>query len=402
MEDNFIRRQKNRTITIFSVFVAGIIIFGTGYYTGKNNSSISVDTLGISKNDVNMSSFWRVWKLIDEKSPSASEVSSEERVYSAIQGLASSLGDPYTVFFPPEENKAFSETISGEFGGIGMEVGIKDGLLTAVSALKNTPAYSAGIKSGDIIFKIDDVFTKDLSVDKAIKLIRGQKGTNVKITIIRKDYKDPIVFNIVRDTIIVPVVESDIKEGVNIISVYTFSENVENKFREALREFYLSGNKKLIIDLRGNPGGYLDSAIDMVSWFLPSGEVIVKEDFGENKEQKKHLSKGYNIFNDDYKIAILVDGGSASASEIFAGAMQDHKKAVLVGKKTFGKGSVQEVVPVTNNTSLKITIAKWLTPNGLSISNNGLTPDFDVSVTEEDIISKKDPQLNKAILLLNN
>ncbi len=402
MEDNFIRRQKNRTITIFSVFVAGIIIFGTGYYTGKNNSSISVDTLGISKNDVNMSSFWRVWKLIDEKSPSASEVSSEERVYSAIQGLASSLGDPYTVFFPPEENKAFSETISGEFGGIGMEVGIKDGLLTAVSALKNTPAYSAGIKSGDIIFKIDDVFTKDLSVDKAIKLIRGQKGTNVKITIIRKDYKDPIVFNIVRDTIVVPVVESDIKEGVNIISVYTFSENVENKFREALREFYLSGNKKLIIDLRGNPGGYLDSAIDMVSWFLPSGEVIVKEDFGENKEQKKHLSKGYNIFNDDYKIVILVDGGSASASEIFAGAMQDHKKAVLVGKKTFGKGSVQEVVPVTNNTSLKITIAKWLTPNGLSISNNGLTPDFDVSVTEEDIISKNDPQLNKAILLLNN
>ena len=402
MEDNFIRRQKNRTITIFSVFVAGIIIFGTGYYTGKNNSSISVDTLGISKNDVNMSSFWRVWKLVDEKSPSASEVSSEERVYSAIQGLASSLGDPYTVFFPPEENKAFSETISGEFGGIGMEVGIKDGLLTAVSALKNTPAYSAGIKSGDIIFKIDDVFTKDLSVDKAIKLIRGQKGTNVKITIIRKDYKDPIVFNIVRDTIVVPVVESDIKEGVNIISVYTFSENVENKFREALREFYLSGNKKLIIDLRGNPGGYLDSAIDMVSWFLPSGEVIVKEDFGENKEQKKHLSKGYNIFNDDYKIVILVDGGSASASEIFAGAMQDHKKAVLVGKKTFGKGSVQEVVPVTNNTSLKITIAKWLTPNGLSISNNGLTPDFDVSVTEEDIISKNDPQLNKAILLLNN
>lgn len=402
MEDNFIRRQKNRTITIFSVFVAGIIIFSTGYYIGKNNSSVGIDNLGISKNDVNMSSFWRVWKLIDEKSPSAGQISSEERVYGAIQGLASSLGDPYTVFFPPEENKAFSETISGEFGGIGMEVATKDGLLTAVSALKNTPAYNAGIKSGDIIFKIDDVFTKDLSVDKAIKLIRGQKGTNVKITIIRKDYKDPIVFNIVRDTIVIPVVESDIKGGVNIINVYTFSENVENKFREALREFYLSGNKKLIIDLRGNPGGYLDSAIDMVSWFLPSGEVVVKEDFGENKEQKKHLSKGYNIFNDDYKIVILVDGGSASASEIFAGAMQDHKKAILVGKKTFGKGSVQEVVPVTSNTSLKITIAKWLTPNGLSISNNGLTPDFDVSVTEEDIVSKNDPQLNKAILLLNN
>ncbi len=219
MEDNFIRRQKNRTITIFSVFVAGIMIFSTGYYTGKNNSSVGIDTLGISKNDVNMSSFWRVWKLIDEKSPSAGEISSEERVYGAIQGLASSLGDPYTVFFPPEENKAFSETISGEFGGIGMEVATKDGLLMAVSALKNTPAYNAGIKSGDIIFKIDDVFTKDLSVDKAIKLIRGQKGTNVKITIIRKDYKDPIVFNIVRDTIVIPVVESDIKGGVNIINV---------------------------------------------------------------------------------------------------------------------------------------------------------------------------------------
>lgn len=402
MDKDFISKQKTRASLIISVFITGVIIFGVGYYTGSRGSIVSAETLGSSKANVDLTSFWRVWRLIDEKSPNAKESTTEKRLYGAIQGLASSLGDPYTVFFPPEENKAFSETISGEFGGIGMEVGIKDGLLTVVSPLKDTPAYKIGIKSGDIVFKIDDTFTKDLSVDNAIKLIRGKKGTEVKLTIIRKDVKEPIEFKVVRDTIVVPVVESKDKEGVHIIHVYTFSENVEAKFRTALRQFYVSGNKKLIIDLRGNPGGYLESAIDMVSWFLPSGEIVVKEDFGNNKEQKIHTSKGYNVFGNDYKIAILVDGGSASASEIFAGAMQDHKKAILVGRKTFGKGSVQEVIPITSDTSLKITIAKWFTPNGVSISKNGLNPDVDVPVTEEDVLAGKDVQMEKAISVLNN
>jgi len=402
MDKEFILKQKTRTSLILSVFITGLIIFGIGYYTGSRGAVVSAETLGASKNNPDLTSFWRVWRLIDEKSPNAKENTTEKRLYGAIQGLASSVGDPYTVFFPPEENKAFSETISGEFGGIGMEVGIKNGILTVVSPLKDTPAYRAGIKSGDIVFKIDDTITKDLSVENAIKLIRGKKGTEVTLTIIRKDVKEPIEYKVIRDTIVIPVVESKDKNGVHIINVYTFSENVEAKFRVALRQFYLSGNKKLIIDLRGNPGGYLESAIDMVSWFLPSGEVIVKEDFGNNKEQKIHTSKGYNVFGNDYKIVILVNEGSASASEIFAGAMQDHKKAILVGKKTFGKGSVQEVIPITSDTSLKITVAKWLTPNGISISKNGLNPDVDVSITEEDILSGKDVQMEKAISILNN
>lgn len=405
--------QPNKTYSFYrnllpiaSLFIIAVLFFGVGYLSGKEKQKsmppTDISGTDTSTENIDFSSFWKVWRLIDEKSPEANKITAEQRMYGAISGLAQSLKDPYTQFFPPEENKQFNEIISGEFSGVGMEVGIKDKILTVISPLKNTPAFNAGVRPGDKILKIDEQTTENLSVDEAIKKIRGPVGTNVKITIFRQSEKTPRVINLTRQIISIPTIDTKNREdGIFVISLYNFSANSSKLFRDALREFILSGKTKLIIDLRGNPGGYLDSAVDISSWFLPMTDVVVSEDFGSKQNKEVYYSRGYNIFNDKLKLAILIDQGSASASEIVTGALMEHGKAIVVGEKSFGKGSVQEVVPVTANTSLKITIAKWLTPNGISISEHGITPQYEVSRTEKDIEKGTDPQLEKAIELLN-
>jgi carboxyl-terminal processing protease len=312
-----------------------------------------------------------------------------------------SLGDPYSVFFLPDEAKSFEEQIAGNFSGVGMEVGIKNKILTVIAPIKDTPAYRAGIKAGDLILKIDDKITSDLGVDEAIKLIRGEKGTTVTITILHEGESDPKEIKIVRDVINIPTLDTETRpDGIFVIHLYSFTANSADLFRGAMKEFVESNSDKLILDLRGNPGGYLDAAVDISSWFLDGGKTVVTEDYGSNRKPTVYRSKGYNIFNDKLKFAILIDGGSASASEIVAGAMQDNKKAVLVGSQSFGKGSVQETVKVTPDTLLKITVAKWLTPNGNTIAEVGLTPDYKVEYTKKDKESKKDPQMDKAVEIL--
>ena len=239
------------------------------------------------------------------------------------------------------------------------------------------------------------------NINEAIKLIRGEKGTSVTFAIYREGEDEPLEFKVVRDTINIPTLETEKRaDGIFTIKLFSFSENSTDLFRNAIKEFYKSKSDKLILDLRGNPGGYLDAAVDMASWFLPNGKPVVIEDLGNGKKQEIYRSAGYDIFNDKLKFVILIDGGSASASEILAGAMQDYDKAVLVGEQSYGKGSVQEVVEVTPNTILKITVAKWLTPNGTSIGEKGLTPDFVVEMTKEDMLNKKDPQMDKAVEIL--
>jgi len=282
-----------------------------------------------------------------------------------------------------------------------MEIGKRDGVLTVIAPLKGTPAEKAGIKPGDKIIKINGKSTADFNTDQAVKLIRGKSGTAVKITISREGVGKLMDINVVRGNINIPTIKTEIKGDVFVISLYSFSATSPSLFRNALRKFIESKKNKLILDLRGNPGGYLEAAVDMASWFLPAGKVVVTEDYGPNKEKIVHRSKGYNIFNNNLKLVILVNGGSASASEILAGALQEYGIATLVGTKTFGKGSVQELINVTKNTSLKVTVAKWLTPNGISISKNGLTPDIKVGITEAQFKKGLDPQLNKAIEILS-
>jgi carboxyl-terminal processing protease len=324
----------------------------------------------------------------------------QDKIYGSIQGLASSFKDPYTVFFPPVEAKMFQDDISGNFEGVGMEIAIKNNQLQVVTPIKDSPAFKAGVKAGDLILKIGTDSTNDMTVEKAVKLIRGKKGTTIKITFLPIGASKTVERSIVRDIINIPTIETSEKGDVFVIKLYTFTAQSQELFRQGLRKFVMSGKNKLILDLRGNPGGFLDSAWDISSWFLPVGDVVVTEDFGKNRTPNIMRSKGYNVFGKDLKMVILVDQGSASASEIVAGALSQHGIAKLVGTKTFGKGSVQELVSVTDDTSLKVTIARWLTPNGHNLSSGGLVPDYEVTIPS-DQKSGTDPIMDKALQVLN-
>ncbi len=393
--------KERYTQVVISILMAGIL-FATGFYAGKKDSGIKSQFSNATSTSVNMAPFWEAWQILDEKftpaSSSTPAISNQDKLWGSIEGLASSYKDPYTVFFPPVESKAFEEEISGSFGGVGMEIGIQDGALTVVAPLKGTPAEKAGILAGDKIISIGEKSAIKMTTDEAIKLIRGEPGTPVTVTLGRKGIKEPIVKTLIRANIEIPTIETKLlPEDVFVISLYNFSAASPNIFRGALREFVESGSDKLILDLRNNPGGYLEAALDIASWFLPTGKLVVTEDFGDKKDKKEYRSKGYDIFTDKLKFAILVNEGSASASEILAGALKEYGKATLIGAKTFGKGSVQELVPVTSGASLKITVAHWLTPKGNSISNGGLTPDIEVKLTPENTKDGKDLALKKAV-----
>lgn len=396
--------SKTKYVAATSLLI--VVFFVAGVYVGDQNSPAIDKVLGISgketavETSADFSPFWKVWNTINEKYPTAGTVTDQERIYGAISGLVGSLNDPYSMFFTPSEAKSFEEEIAGNFDGIGMEVGIKDRVLTVIAPLKDTPAYRANIKSGDQILKIDDALTAGLGSDEAIKLIRGPKGTPVTLTILREGLEQPKEIKIIRDTINIPTLDTELRpDGIFVVKLYSFSANSTNLFRSAMKQFVDSKTDKLLLDLRGNPGGYLEASVDMASWFLPSGKVVVTEDYGNGKTDA-YRSKGYDIFNEKLKFIVLIDEGSASASEILAGALQDHGKAKLVGTQTYGKGSVQQIIDITPDTLLKITVARWLTPNGTSISEKGLTPDYSVEISEKDAAAKKDTQMNKAIQLL--
>ncbi len=351
--------------------------------------------------NVDLARFWSVWDMLDERfvtSSSTDPLTAEERLDGAIKGLVDSYGDPYTVYLPAEESAKFEEEIAGNFEGVGMEVGSRDDVLTVIAPLPNTPAERAGIKSGDAIVRIDGTSTEGMSIDEAVKLIRGEKGTEVAITIYREGEEEFREIKVVRDRIDIPTIDTEIRGDVFIISLFNFSAMSEARFQEALREYVVSGKRKLILDLRGNPGGFLQSAVNISSFFLPTGKVIVRENFGGAEEERLFRSSGRTLREyTPEKMVVLVDGGSASASEIVAGALQEHGVATLIGAKTFGKGSVQELVSLDGGSSLKITIARWLTPNGNSISEGGLTPDIEVELEDDGEGEEVDEQLEAAL-----
>lgn len=416
--------QSNRLSMGAVLLVVVALSFFFGFRSGlkavpPESLALSIQNENVGKPDVvDFSAFWKAWNVLNEKYAGTS-TPDQDKVWGAIAGMTASLDDPYTVFFPPKEAKIFASEIAGNFEGVGMEVGMREGKLVVVAPLKDAPAEKAGVKPGDLILKIDDKDSLLMPTDEAVLLIRGKSGTNVKLTLGREGVKTPIEVTITRAKIDLPTVKTTTKDevaqagdesnqgpglrkdGIFVIELYSFSANSANLFRNALKEFIESGSNKLVLDLRGNPGGYLEAAVDMASWFLPSGSAIVREEFGKGRGENVLRSKGYNIFGKDLKMVILVNGGSASASEILAGALSENSVAKLVGTKTFGKGSVQELVTITDETSLKVTIANWLTPNGVSISKQGITPDYVVEITEDDIKNKKDTQMEKAIELLS-
>lgn len=387
-------------------FLVALVIvgggFGVGVYVGYSQRPVIDQVTSLYNKEttkpaeVDFSPFWKAWSLVEEKYVASEGLDRQKMVYGAISGMVAALDDPYTVFFPPVEKQLFESEIEGKFEGIGAEIGMRKGILTIISPLTGSPAAGAGLLPGDKIARIDDTITTDLTLDEAVRLIRGEKGTVVALTILRRGEDEVRVIKITRDTIHIPTLDMEKQDGgVFVIRLYNFSEQAPFEFRKALQEMARSGSTKLVLDLRNNPGGFLEASVDIASWFLESGTVVAREAFGDGTELQ-HRSHGYSALS-NIPTVILVNEGSASASEILAGALRDHLKIQLIGTKTFGKGSVQELVGVTDDTSLKVTIARWLTPSGVSLSENGLDPDVVVEITPEDVEKLRDPQMEKAL-----
>lgn len=342
--------------------------------------------------------FWEVWRRIEQQYVDKNQIDREKLVEGAIRGMVQAVGDPYTVYLPPQDAKQFQEDIKGSFGGIGAEIGIRKDILTIIAPLSGSPAEKAGLKAGDRILKIGDKITADMTVEDAVRLIRGEKGTKVTLTILREGSDTPKEISVTRDTIVVPNLKVESKPGgVTVITLSHFSESAKDDFRAAVQKFRASGDTKLVLDLRNNPGGYLATAVDIASWFLPAGEVVVTEHWADGREEV-YRSRGYSLLQSTPTV-VIINQGSASASEILAGALRDRRSIKLVGEKSFGKGSVQELDSLPNGGSLKITIAKWLTPSGKSINENGLEADVVVKISTT-TPPEKDPVLEKALELL--
>jgi carboxyl-terminal processing protease len=401
-------RKMSSTLSLVLVPVAIAFFVGLaigGYHETHANTVVVGSELTLPPAGVDFSPLYKAWNILNERyvpaTTSTTTVTDQDKIWGAIQGLAKSLGDPYTVFFPPVENKAFAEDINGSFGGVGMEVGLQDDIVTVIAPLKGTPADKAGIRAGDQILKINGASTEGIAVDEAVNEIRGDIGTKVHLTIGRAGNPNPIEVDITRAAIQVPIItgENRVQDGVYVIGLYSFGATATDGFRTEMKNFLASGDRRLIIDLRGNPGGYLEAAVDIASWFLPVGDVVVEERGGG--VDNFYRSKGYDVYGGGkFEVAILIDQGSASASEILAGALSEHGVATLIGNRSFGKGSVQELINVTPDTSLKVTVARWYTPDGKSISLSGLTPSIFATTTAEDLANGRDPQMARAVQFL--
>lgn len=371
---------------------------GEAYIPGQN-TYLSQDEKIAIEDDVDFEMFWEVWNIVKTKYVDSENVKNKDLYYGALEGIVDSLDDPYTVFLDPETSKMFADDLSGSFEGIGAEIGIRDGILTVVSPLANSPAEIAGLKPGDKIFKVDGEESFDWSVDEAVRTIRGPKGEAVVLTVAREGEDDFIDVTIIRDKIELPSVELEYKnigdKKIAFVELFSFNQDTYIEFAEKILEINKDSEVDgLILDLRDDPGGYLDVAIDIASEWIEEG-VVVSEKSGDGYIFD-YYSRSYGSLV-DMPTVILLNEGSASASEIVAGALQDYDLAILVGETSFGKGSVQTLQELADGSTIKITIAKWLTPNGLNIDKEGVDPDIFVDYTFEDWEAELDPQLDKAL-----
>ncbi len=371
-----------------------VIAFVVGFRLGEDTEQKTI--LNNLPEGIDFSIVNDVWDQLEDKY--LNQLDHEKMVYGAAKGIAESLGDPYTVFYDPEESQTFQESISGSFEGIGMEVGVKDGVLTIIAPIEGSPAKLAGLLSGDKIIKIENEFASDMTIDEAVSKMRGKRDTVVVLTIFRDGWKDVKEFEITRAIINIPSVEVKILDN-NIahLTIYQFNENLTLQFINAANEIVSHGAKKIVLDLRNNPGGLLDKAQEVAGWFLEKGTLVLIEEYSDGV-QKEYKAKG-NAYFKDYPIVVLVDGGTASGAEILAASLKENNtKVQLVGEKTFGKGLVQEALEMENNSFLKVTTAKWLTPLGNEINKIGINPDIEIKMPED--ATNTDPQLDKAIELI--
>lgn len=387
--------KLKKPLLIILVIALGAFLFVSGLTIGERKK-VFVNP----SEEIDMSLFSEVYYLLEENFPQFQNISETKILYGMIEGALTALDDPHTSFFDPEKSKLFLEDVSGEFDGVGIEIGFRDGNLQVISPLKDTPAYKAGIKSKDIIVAVDEELTEELTLEEVVSKIRGEKGVPVTLTLLRDgEIKD---ITVVRDTINIKSIEWNLIDGNTAhIQLYQFHEKIETEFSSIAREILNSPAEKIILDLRGNPGGVFDSAISVSSRFLEPGSVVVIET-GANNRNNEHTLKtnGMSPVFLDYPLVVLIDEGSASAAEIVAGALKDQRSAPIVGMTSFGKGSIQRLHSLSDGSMVKITEKYFLTPKGNVINKEGIVPDFEVEITAEDFEANRDPQLEKALEII--
>lgn len=365
-------------------------------------STASGTVVNDPQKEVDLSVLWTTWKLLMAHYVHPEQLTTQKMVEGAIRGMVASLGDPYTLYMSAQENTDFHNMLDGHLEGIGAELSLKDGSVVVMNAIKNSPAEKAGLMAQDIITTVDGKTLQNMTLDQIVALIRGKKGTSVTLTVVRSGDAAPRKMTIVRDEIQVPSTKYDTKQTakgpIGLLTISEFGGDTIQEIHDLLANVHEKDIKGLIIDLRYNGGGYLDGAVDLTSMFVNDGKVVTVA--GRGTDVEVHNVTGNPILP-SVPMVVLINSGSASASEIFAGALKDHKRATLIGTQSFGKGTVQEVLDLPGGASLRVTIARWLTPNGTDIGKVGITPDIWVNISADDIKAGKDPQLTAALEFLS-
>ncbi len=391
----------------FAVLLLGSVFFA-GYLFGHQNLKFEgslipkVANTELSKpREVDFGLFWDAWQLVQDKYIGSADP--RELIFGAIRGMVAAVGDPYTVFLPPDESESFLDDLAGKFDGIGAEIAIRNGRLTIVSPIEESPAEKAGLNPKDWILAIDKKSSDGMSLSEATSRIRGKAGTTVTLSVLSNGGQEPREVKITRATIIVESVRlsyANTASGKKVahIKIVQFGPDTAKRLKQIADELQAANAQAIIVDVRNNPGGYLDAAIDVTSLFIKE-EVIVRELKKGGLEQVLNRTLSAKLATQP--LIILVNGGSASASEILAGAAQDYARGKVIGEQTFGKGSVQDLEKMKGGSSLRVTVARWLTPKGREIDKEGIMPDILVKRSEEDIDADRDPQLERALEVLD-
>ena len=403
------KKNNSKLTNLLLILSFIILVFGSGYKLGEYKNQLNFlqptnyNQSAGGRNNINFDLFWDTWNKLQERYVDQKKIDPKKMYYGAIKGMVTSIEDPYTFFLTPEENKQTKDDLGGKFEGIGAQLGLKDNRIVVIAPLKKSPAEISGVKAGDFINKVDDVSTKNWALSQAVSKIRGPKNTKVKLTLGRNNKEIEVI--IVRQQIIIALVELSFEKNIAVLKINQFGDNTNDEWNKAVDQIESKWSNKqikgLVLDLRDNPGGYLESSVYLASEFLALGKLVVKQEATLYGDKEYRVSKIGKL--QDIPLTVLINKGSASASEILAGALRDHKRAQLVGEKSFGKGSVQEALDLKGGAGLHVTVAKWVLPNGDWINSKGIEPNFIIvnEIKEGNTITKEaDKQLEKAIQLL--